>query len=144
MHDLLDRGRPGVDSLEYVRSIARSTLEAYGRERVSLTLQVEEVALSDERSMLCGLILNELVSNALKHAFPGDRAGAIHIGLAANGDHLTLTVRDDGVGIGKSVDVGTPTTLGLRIVGVLARQLGGDVQMSSDRGAEIRVTFPRS
>ncbi len=96
---------------------------------------VGNVSLGLDTAIPCGLILNELVSNAFKHAFPGDREGVITVEMNRCGkDAFELRVSDDGVGISPSVDMEQASTLGLRIVGGLTRQLDGTVGIERDGG----------
>jgi two-component sensor histidine kinase len=89
------------------------------------------------------LIVNELISNALKHAFPGGRRGAIWIDFAHDSDnHATLTVCDDGVGIPEKFSFDTSETLGVQLVYLLTGQLGGTVELESKQPATFVVRFP--
>jgi two-component sensor histidine kinase len=95
-------------------------------------------------SMACGLIVNELMTNALKHAFPWDRKGVIQISLSedASGDRV-LAVSDDGVGIG-AFDPAGSKTMGVSLVRSLARQLRGRIEVRGEGGTDVRIAFPRS
>ena len=98
--------------------------------RVSLRVEVDDSSTSADVSVSLGLIVTELVINALKHAFPGGRSGAIVVGYSSHGPNWTLTVRDDGVGMPKDADSATPG-LGTSIVEALARQLHARIQVES-------------
>jgi two-component sensor histidine kinase len=89
----------------------------------------------------CGLIINELVSNSLKYAFPSG-TGEIRIELYANNSHdLTLLVSDNGIGIPPDLDLENLNSLGLQLVKNLVSQLGGSLKINSDGGTEFRITF---
>ena len=90
----------------------------------------------------CGVIVNELVSNSLKHAFPGDRSGEIAIKFRESGGQCTMIFKDDGVGIPEGLDISHPSSLGLTIVNALTGQLGGNIDISRNGGSEVRITFP--
>ena len=91
----------------------------------------------------CALILNELVSNALKHAFPNGRKGEIHIEFWSSRENgLTLLVGDNGIGFPDSLDYRQVDTLGLKLVTTLAEQLDGTFEMNRNEGTEIKITFP--
>lgn len=142
MHELLDAGRGEASLGVYLERVARATTDVYGRPGVALSFELEDVHLADHRATLAGLILNELVTNALKHAYPEGGAGEIRVRLAASATEVSLSVLDDGVGLPEDTDPARATTLGFLIVSVLARQLGGAVRVRRDRGTEAGVVFP--
>jgi two-component sensor histidine kinase len=108
-------------------------------------VQAEAVALDLDAAVPVGLIVNELITNALKYAFAPDAAGTIRIHFAADGpDHLLLVVGDDGVGMDATrASPGVTSTLGLRMVRSLTRQLKGQLEIDTQRGTAVRVRFPR-
>ncbi len=105
---------------------------------------VPPVKLPLKESVSCGLIINELVTNALKHAFPHDRPGKVSVSLKPGPEQLVLTVSDNGVGLLPGMDVSSARTLGLRLVSGLASQLDGHLTVTQleDGGAVFQVTFP--
>jgi len=134
-----------VDFAEYVETLARDLFAAHGTDanRVQLCLHLEPVSLDLSQAIPCGLILNELVSNALKYAFPGGRHGRLDIGLSCEAKgRITLRVVDDGVGIREQEN--RKQSLGLGIVEVLARQLGTNLVRGSDSGVSFSLVFERS
>ncbi len=137
-----------VDFAEYVRGLAVSLLGSCGADARGIALKVEadDVFLGIDEAVPCGLILNELVSNALKHAFPDGRRGEIWIGLSENGARqVTLTVGDDGVGLPRGLDFRATESLGLQLVTTLMGQLGGEISLAGGRGTEFKITVdPRS
>jgi two-component sensor histidine kinase len=109
-------------------------------ERIGLRLNVEEVFLSINQAIPCGLIVNELITNILKHAFPhGD--GEIDVELALNNNIVTVVIADDGVGIPDHVEWGKTGTLGLQLVQLLAEQLGGNITMQRSP-TRFELRFP--
>lgn len=110
------------------KSIAASMI--HDPTRVSLRVEADDSSTSADVSVSLGLIVTELVINALKHAFPGGRSGAIVVGYSSQGENWTLTVRDDGVGMPKDAASATPG-LGTSIVEALARQLKATIQVES-------------
>jgi two-component sensor histidine kinase len=102
------------------------------------------VKLSIEAAVPCGLILNELAGNALKHAFPNSSGGEVTVSLEhdAATDAVCLRVHDNGVGLPAGLDWQQSTSLGLRLVRILAGQLRGTVETGTGTGTEFRVTFP--
>jgi two-component sensor histidine kinase len=119
---------------------------AYRSSASGVELQLERperpVYLDLERAIPCGLVVNELVTNAFKHAFPGQRTGTITIALSSGSDRLTLAVRDDGVGLPEGFDFDNVKSLGLQLVPLLVDQLHGTLQMVRDGGAHYLITFP--
>lgn len=144
LHQLKDFTQVPFD--EYVRGLARAVFDAAGTsgDQVELKLSIEPLSLALEQAAPCGLIINELVSNAVKHAFAHGRRGAVTVGLArAVGGGAHLWVSDDGVGVPANFDVEATSSLGLRLVQTLARQLGGQLMVETMAGAgtTFRVSF---
>jgi two-component sensor histidine kinase len=136
-----------IDFSAYVEKLCGQLLRSFDSlsNKVTLERRIASIGLSLERSVPCGLIINELVSNALKHAFPGGRAGKIVVEMSfADGDLVVLGVRDDGVGLPAGFDAATSPTLGLRLVQKLAQQLGGrcETENTGNEGTSIRLSFP--
>ena len=95
--------------------------------------------------MPCGLILNELVTNALKHAFPGDRPGCIRVTLErATPQSARLTVADDGVGLPATLDPRHTASLGLQLICLLTQQLHGTVNFERGPGTTVHILFPNA
>jgi two-component sensor histidine kinase len=136
-------GTAALDSQSYLSELASGFGSTMGKCRqVSITSTAASCALSLEQAVPLGLIVNELVTNALKHAFPDGRAGSIQIELQKEpNNRLALTVEDDGVGFrGNEFETGSGQTL----IAALAEQLGGRFECRSDKatGASFRLTFP--
>ncbi|MFP4012420.1 MAG: sensor histidine kinase [Spirochaetaceae bacterium] len=128
-----------VDLSDYLGSIARDIVTAAGTS-VELEIDVEPISLYIDTAVPCGLIVNELVSNSIQHAFLPGREGHIRVELRKNNETISLCVRDDGVGAGthaRSRDAST----GLRLVEALASQLGGTMDIADDEGTSISVGF---
>jgi two-component system, sensor histidine kinase PdtaS len=133
-----------VDFSEYIRNLAAYLFRSYevNAGAVTLNVEAEDVLLGVDTAIPCGLIINELVSNSLKHAFPGATRGAINITLRpGGGERLTLCVSDDGVGLPEGFDLLDTPSLGLQLVNTLARQLGGEVEVGDGAGARFSITF---
>lgn len=133
-----------VDFSEYISNLAAYLFRSYevNAGAVRLSVEAEDVLLGVDTAIPCGLIINELVSNSLKHAFPGGTGGSINITLRPAGtERLTLTVADDGVGLPRGFDVRDTPSLGLQLVNTLARQLGGDVLVGDCAGAKFSISF---
>ena len=98
--------------------------------------------LGVDTAIPCGVIVNELVANSLKHAFPGDRAGDIVVSFREVDNQYTMVFKDNGVGMSKDIDFNHPSSLGLTIVNALTGQLGGKIAMGRNGGCEVSITFP--
>lgn len=140
----LHNGRGGVDFGDYVRDLTGALFASYGVDQrsIRLVLDVNNVFLSLDSAVPCGLIINELVSNSLKHAFPGGRPGEVRVTLFGEDDgRITMIVGDNGAGLPPDTDLEKSASLGLRLVKMLAQQLGAEVQVNRGRGTEYRFKF---
>jgi predicted ATPase/two-component sensor histidine kinase len=120
---------------------------AYAMEssRVELVMRVSDLHLDMDRAVSCGLIINELVSNALKHAFPGERAGRVSIELQPIGQSRhALTVADNGVGLPPELELGTTDSLGLQLVHDFTSQLHGTITLNRASGTTFTIVFEDS
>ena len=130
----------------YVRDLSQNLVNSYLAEpgRIDLELQCGDIDIAIDQAIPCGLIVNELVSNALKHAFPNNRPGelTIEFHIGENG-MINLKVADNGVGLPENLDITNTDTLGLQLVNTLARQLRGEVRIEGGQGGTAFViTFP--
>ncbi len=134
-----------VDIAEYLKGLAGGLFATYGvsSDDITLSIRAEAVPLGVDAAISCGLIVNELVSNALKHAFPGGRKGTVEVVVRADGPGAVLEVGDDGIGFPAEVDFRNPTTLGLKLVCILAEQLRGTIELASGRGTRFVIRFER-
>ena len=134
-----------IDFGGYVKSLATDLFRSYqrGLSGVQLKIEVVEVALELDQAVPCGLILNELMTNALKYAFPDGRNGTLRVELRARPGHvLSLRVADDGVGMPPEFNLATSKSLGLQLVHSLVAQLDGRLDMENTNGTTtFEVTF---
>lgn len=133
-----------IDFSEYVHSLAQMLFHSYRANRgdIQLKAEVGSVFLDIDTAIPVGLMLNELVSNSLKHAFPTGGPGTIFIDLEPQpGDQYSLRIRDNGVGVPKDFDVETSDSLGLRLVRILTKQIGGTMEFHSDEETEFKISF---
>jgi two-component sensor histidine kinase/sensor domain CHASE-containing protein len=136
-----------VDFGAYVRDLTDALFISYGVDRgaIRLVLDTSYAFLSLDSAVPCGLIVNELVSNALKYAFPGGRTGEIRISLYGDSDgRMALVVRDNGIGLPPDTDLERSSSLGLRLVRMLAQQLGAEIHIDGSKGAEFKFIFTDS
>lgn len=131
-----------VDLAEHVALLTGNLFRSYGEpERIKMEIEVEKLPLGVDRAIPVSLILNELISNALKHGFPGGRAGSIVIcGRRRNGK-IELAVRDDGAGVREGLDLSKPKSLGLEIVKILTKQIKGKFELERGEGGTSGTTF---
>ncbi len=133
-----------VDFSRYVREIAERLLSSFSLERgqVVLDIDVRDVFLGIDEAVPCGIILNELITNSFKHAFPKGRRGKLSITFVTDGDgRHRLVVQDDGPGIPDDLIGSADKSLGMQIVTALTRQLNGTISADSAGGARIEIVF---
>ena len=133
-----------IDFGEHLRELAANVAYSYGAERrgIALSMNVTEVTLQLDVAIPASLIFNELLSNAFKHAFPGNRTGRVEVTLSPQPpDDLVLRVSDNGTGLPLSVDWNRPTTLGLKIVRNLTEQIHGKIAVETEFGSTFLLSF---
>ena len=133
-----------VDMGAYTRSLVSDLRGSYGGENssVRLTVNAQDFSLSITEAIPVGLIINELVSNALRHAFPNETKGEITIQLRPRGAaQFSLIVRDNGIGFPEEVDFRNPPSLGLTLVNSLVTQLRGTIELDRTDGTTLTITF---
>jgi PAS domain S-box-containing protein len=133
-----------VDFREYIVDLANYlfSVSVKDPDLIRLTIDVGEVSLSVDEAIPCGLIINELISNSLKHAFPDDRGGEITVTCRIGEDgRITLTVSDNGIGLPPGLDVENTETLGLQLVAMLVKQLHARIDLSGDHGTLWEIVF---
>jgi PAS domain S-box-containing protein len=130
---------------EYAKSLASNIFDTTGTSpsAVSLKLAMDDMSLGVDKAIPCGLILNELITNALKHAFPPPAHGSVCVELHPDGDrHIAISVSDDGVGMPEKFDLKDSSSLGLSLVYTLVEQLEGKIEIVRGAGTTFRITFP--
>lgn len=134
-----------IDFPVYIRQLADHLFRSYGvaAERIHLRTDLQKLFLNMDTAVPCGLIINELLSNSLKYAFPEGREGEIHLELRENPDRTArLTVGDNGVGLDPGFDWANARSLGLRLVRTLAQQLDGTLEVGQGPGTGFQLIFP--
>jgi two-component sensor histidine kinase len=134
-----------VDFLAYAKNLADQLVKTYFPDShdIRISFDVAPLPLQLDRAIPCGLIINELVTNSLRYAFPDKRQGEILIRFGQlDNHHLRLTVKDNGVGFPKNLDFKKASTLGLMLVTGLTEQLGGTIAMRNQTGTEFNISFP--
>ncbi|HJP29614.1 MAG TPA: histidine kinase dimerization/phosphoacceptor domain -containing protein [Candidatus Latescibacteria bacterium] len=131
-----------IDFRAYVTRLVDNLIDAYGLGgRIASTLDMDTSLLTIDRAIPMGLIVNELVSNALKYAFPDERQGTVRIELRIgdSDDTFSLSVVDDGIGVPEDIDLDSPDSLGLRLVSSLVGQLKARLVLDRTSGTAFRV-----
>ncbi|HMB44463.1 MAG TPA: histidine kinase dimerization/phosphoacceptor domain -containing protein [Candidatus Methanoperedens sp.] len=130
---------------EYIDDLVSGLFESYGftESKIGLKVNAENISMGIDAAIPVGLIINELVSNSLKHAFPEGKNGEINISMSSTGrDMIELSVQDNGIGIPDDLDFRKTQSLGLHIVNLLVEnQLHGEIKLNKERGTEFRIRF---
>ncbi|HEU4613108.1 MAG TPA: histidine kinase dimerization/phosphoacceptor domain -containing protein [Kofleriaceae bacterium] len=148
VHQLLYQSK-NIESIElgeYLRGLAQRLAMVYRLDttRIAIEVVARPAHLDLDRAISCGVIVNELVTNAIVHAFPEDRKGKITIRVAQVDDTIGLTVDDDGIGMPSDFRIEGASTFGLTLVHALTAQLDGTITRLPSEGTAIRVSFPAS
>ena len=134
-----------VNLKNYIQEVTNALIKSYegSKQRISLILDIDNIFISLDTITTCGLIINELVSNSLKYAFPNNRKGKIKIALhATDGKEMELQISDDGIGLPEGLDFRNTKSLGLKLVRWLAEdQLGGEVVLKGKKGTDFLIKF---
>jgi PAS domain S-box-containing protein len=131
---------------EYAHNLAAIVIRTTGvsQDRVKLVLDLKPISVAVDVAIPCGLILNELITNAVKHAFPGERSGSVRVEIGRHGaDRLMMVVSDDGVGLPASFDIARSESLGMQLIQTLAAQVYGEFSFTSGpNGSRFQLLFP--
>ncbi|HBB32250.1 MAG TPA: hypothetical protein DDZ80_21810 [Cyanobacteria bacterium UBA8803] len=133
-----------INFAEYIENLTSYLCQAYALQasNLAIELNIDNVNLNINTAIPCGLMVGELVSNALKYAFPNYTGGKIQIALHAETDNrYTLTVSDNGIGIPSNLDFRNTKSLGLQLVNVLTEQVEGTIELDRSCGTEFRIRF---
>ncbi len=146
VHEMLysSRDLSKIDLCDYIGDLSRLLLQSYeaASPKVAVDLDLEHLRVALDTAIPVGLILNELITNSLKYAFPDGRKGHIRIrGASAGGNRVELQVADDGIGVATGFDFHGSPGLGLQTIFALAEQIEGEVRFASGSGVDCRITF---
>jgi two-component sensor histidine kinase len=133
-----------INFAEYLKTLTNHLFYSYNMDFnvIQLKTDVKDVFLGIQVGIPCGLIVNELVSNTLKHAFPDGRRGQVTVSLVPeDGGRYTLIVKDDGAGFPKNLDFRKTKSLGMQLVTMLVDQLEATIELKRDKGTEFVITF---
>lgn len=147
IHEQLYRSQDlaNIDFVQYVHTLARYLERSYGKEaqRITLHIDVDPVQLSIDEAIPCALLINELASNAMGHAFPQGQGGEIWIAFKTNDGRRMLSVRDNGIGLAqaRASNGASNKTLGMDLVRALVKQLDAKSEVGNERGTHFVITF---
>jgi PAS domain S-box-containing protein len=133
-----------VDFGDYTRAVTSHLVASYARTGIACTVEADNIRLGVDLAIPCGLILNEIVSNALKHAFIGRERGSVRIAIhMEEPGGVTMAIDDDGIGDPRGDSWSAATSMGTMIISSLTAQVGGTVAMSVGDGTHYRITIPQ-
>jgi len=132
-----------IDFAEYIRGLVSDLFISYKSKSdgVQPRINVVESSIGIDAAIPCGLILNELLINSLKHAFPNSRKGEIYVDFNRDDGRFNIVVADNGVGFPAGLDFRKTESLGLQLVNTLTDQLGGTIELDSSSGTKFRIAF---
>lgn len=125
---------------EYIEDLVFILSRSYDTSHININVKGSPISLDINTAIPCGLIINELITNSIKHAFP-DSQGNINVEFFRENDNLKLIVNDDGIGIPEDLDIENTTTLGLRLLSSLVDQIEGNLKIHKNNGSSFEITF---
>jgi two-component sensor histidine kinase len=136
-----------VEFSEYIRSLAISIFASFNVNTsiIKLNMNIKAVPMNVDLAVPCGLIINEIITNSIKHAFPNNREGEIYIEVSENSDkELLLIISDDGVGFKDGFDMFKSETMGFKMLLALIEQIDGKIELFKDKGTLFKITLNNS
>ncbi len=135
-----------INFSEYLVSLSKNLVHSYGQldKLIDVQYNIDDVSLSLDTSIPCGLIVNELISNALKYAFKDRKKGKIKIDLLSEDGNFVLTIADDGIGFPKEINFRDTNSLGLQLVNTLIEQIDGTIEMENKKGTKYTIIFKKN
>ncbi|MEO0928770.1 MAG: ATP-binding protein, partial [Cyanobacteria bacterium J06643_13] len=133
-----------IDLNVYIKALLSKISDSHSNseKEIALNINTESINLNIETAHSFGLIINELVTNALEHAFVERRQGNIWINLSrTNNAEIVLIIKDDGVGVPPDFDFNNSNSLGLKLVRILTRQIEGEIELDFTQGTSYKITF---
>lgn len=132
-----------INFSEYIRNLSKDIFHFFHSkaQNIKLKLELDEIFLNIETAIPCGLIINELVTNSLKHAFLPEQKGEITLKLFKDGDKITLIVKDNGRGLPPGIEVNNTETFGLQLVYFLNKRINGVIKLNTSQGTSFKICF---
>lgn len=144
IHEMLylSKDLNSINFSAYLRNLVSNLRDSYGIKNLQSIIDVDETYLNMETSVPLGLIISELVSNSLKHAFPDKKPGELTISLQSEEDQFKLIIKDNGIGLPEDLDfTNIKSTLGLKLVHSLINQIDGTIELDKSHGTKYTITF---
>ena len=129
---------------DYLKKLINHLFIVYGFDKRSVNYKInaDNIYLNIDTAVPCGLLVNEVVSNSLKYAFPGNHHGEIDVNFAIEKDHIyNLKIRDNGIGLSQDLINNNNGSLGIKLINTLVKQLDGKIEINSNSGTEYKITF---
>ncbi len=132
-----------VNFSEYISTLTKNLVHTYtiNSQKIKLILTLDDLFLNLDNSIPCGLIINEIISNSLKYAFPNNRDGIIFVTLKVDNKKILIEAGDNGIGISDKIDIKNTQTLGLQLVDTLIEQINGTINLERTNGTKFRIEF---
>ncbi|MDP2835788.1 MAG: PAS domain S-box protein [Methanobacteriaceae archaeon] len=132
-----------IDMIDYIQSLVSNLFYSFNfkKGQIIYNTEIESIGFNIETALPCGLIINELVSNSFKHAFPNERKGKINISLNSKAGQYELIIKDNGIGLPNNLDVENIDSLGLQLVNSLIDQLDADIEIDKTHGTKFIINF---
>ncbi|MFN3916516.1 MAG: PAS domain S-box protein [Flavobacteriales bacterium] len=132
-----------VNFADYLNNLITNLFHTYAinSSNIKLVKDIDNIRVSLDQAIPCGLIVNEIISNALKYAFPNNAKGEIFLSLKQEHNQIQIRIEDNGIGLPKNFDVENSSSLGLQLVYTLIEQLDGTIKVNSKKGTKYLITF---
>lgn len=147
IHEKLYRSKDfsNIDIASYIQELTSSLFSSYSDKSrgISLKINCDKIFIDVNTAIPCGLIINELVINSLKHAFPKEKKGLIEITCKDKDDKIVLAIKDDGIGLPEESQLQNSNSIGLQLVSTLAEQLGATINIDRSKGTSFEITVPK-
>jgi two-component sensor histidine kinase len=134
-----------INFSDYLRSLVVNLIQSYRLQNTTIKFNpdIDEVSLNIDQAIPCGLMVNEIISNAVKYAFVGRQNGTISVQLKLNKSQVSLSISDDGVGLPANFQYEKTDSLGVQLIYTLIEQLDGQLGVKSDSGTQFLITFEK-
>lgn len=132
-----------IDMSEYIKNLSNSIYGSYrvNADDITMNINADNIFLDINKAIPCGLMVNEMITNAIKHAFPEGSTGEISVDFLKENEEYILIVQDNGVGLPKDLNLKKTETLGMQLINSLTYQLEGNLEITSRNGTKLKITF---
>jgi two-component sensor histidine kinase len=132
-----------INFADYLKMLTSHLIQSFGASSrgIQIKLKTDDIDMSIDDAVPCGLIINELVTNSFRHAFPDEQRGIIEISVKKEKGKYELFISDNGIGMKTHIDVNNAASFGLKLVNTLVKQLKGEIKMDHGKGTSFRINF---